>query len=394
MGFAHGSGIFSGGGRADGFEEFGAGDGGGAALHDDEAAGDVGEMRGFERRGAAGEAEGVGGEDGVAGAGDVNGLIAAVDGDVDGCHAGLEESDAIAATGDEERLEFHLGESGAAAAFEFGKIFSDGSVAEGFDFAFVGRCGVEAGALEVGEAIAGVESGEQRTLVGGKNFAEFLRAGDAEAVVGDSEGVGFLERFCEGGLDFAVNFGWQRLIGFVVDAEHLLADFVGPAGEEAGFSGSGPAFDAKDSGEVDFFVAEKFEQAVAGFVFADGGDGGNFGAEGGEIIGGVGAAAGDDLGFAMLENEDGGFAGDAGDVAELEGVRDEIAEDDDGFGGEALDDFGEGDEVHGGCGSELFFGALGHLSLRIQSTAVLRLSVTTSGCRGQDWACQVKSPRP
>ena len=195
-------------------------------------------------------------------------------------------------------------------------------------------------------------------------------------------------------MNLVVNFGRERLAGFVVYAENLLADFVGPAGEEAGFGGSGPAFDANDAGEVNIFLAKEFEQAVAGFVFADGGDGDDFGTEGGEIVGGVGAAAGNDLGFAMLEDEDGGFAGDAGDVAELEGVGDEIAENDNGFRGEALDDFGEREEVHGGCGRELFFGALGHLSLRIQSTAVARLSVIKLGCLGQDCACQVKSPRP
>ena len=207
MGFAHGSGIFSGGGRADGIEELGSGDGGGAALHDDEAAGDVGKMSGFEGRGAAGEAEGVGGEDGVAGAGDIDGLIAAVNGDLDSLHAGLEEGEAVAATGDDERFEFHFGEGGAAAAFELGEIFSDGGVVEGFDFAFVGSGGVEAGAFVAGEAIAGVECGEQQTFVGGKNFAEFLRAGDTEAVVGDGEGVGFVERFRECRLNFVVNFG-------------------------------------------------------------------------------------------------------------------------------------------------------------------------------------------
>jgi len=221
-----------------------------------------------------------------------------------------------------------------------------------------------------------------------------LRAGYAEAVVGDGEGVCFFEGFGERHLDFTVNFSGQRLVWLVVNAENLLADFVGPAGEEAGFGGSGPGFDAVDTGDVDFFGAEEFEEAVAGLVIADGGDGNYFGAEGGEIVGGVGATAGNDLGFAVLENEDGGFAGNAGDVAELEGVGYEIAEDNDGFGGEEIDDFGKGDEIHGWSGSELLFGALGHLSLRIQSTAVSKFSVIKSGCRGQVFECQVKSPRP
>jgi len=321
-------------------------------------------------------------------------LIAAVDGNVNGLHARLEEGEAVAAAGDDEGLEIHLRKGGAAAAFEFGKIFADGGVVEGFNFSLVGCGGMEAGALVVGEAVARVEGGEKGASIGGKNFAEFPRAGDAETVVGDGQGVCFFERFRKGDLNSVLNFGGQRLAGFVVYTENLLADFVGPSGEEAGFGRSGPAIDAENAGDVDFFVAEELEEAFAGFVFADGGDGNDFGAEGGEIVGGVGAAAGDDLGFAMLENENGGFAGDASDVAELESVGDEIAEDDDGFGGEALDDFGESQEVHGGSGSELFLGALGHLSLKIQSTAVSKLSVIRSGCLGHVFERQVKSPRP
>ena len=38
---------------SNGFEEFVARDGGGAAFHDHQAAGDVGNMRGFEGRGAS-----------------------------------------------------------------------------------------------------------------------------------------------------------------------------------------------------------------------------------------------------------------------------------------------------------------------------------------------------
>src|SRR6266852_5963721 len=124
-------------------------------------------MGGFEGRGAARKAEGVGG------AGDVDGLVAALDGDVDGLHAGLEEGDAVASAGNDEGLEFHFGERSAAAAFEFGEIFS------------VGGGGMEAGAFVAGEAVTRIEGGEERAFFGGKNFAEFLRAGDAEAVVGD-----------------------------------------------------------------------------------------------------------------------------------------------------------------------------------------------------------------
>jgi len=139
LGFAHGSGSFARGGRADGFEEFRAGDGGGAAFHDDQATGNIGEMRGFEGRGAAGEAQCVGGEDSVARAGDVHSLITAVDGNVDGFHAALKESHAVTATGDDEGFEFHLFERGAGHSVRVRRdFFSDSSVVEGFDFTFVG----------------------------------------------------------------------------------------------------------------------------------------------------------------------------------------------------------------------------------------------------------------
>ena len=75
-------GVSSGRFAMNGGEEFGARHGGGAALHHHQAAGDVGDVRGFERGGAGGEGQGVGCEDGVACAGDVDGLIAAKDGNV------------------------------------------------------------------------------------------------------------------------------------------------------------------------------------------------------------------------------------------------------------------------------------------------------------------------
>ena len=349
MGGAHGSGIGLRSGSADGFEEFGARDGGGAAFHHDEAASDVGEVRGFEGRGAAGEAEGVGGENGVTGAGDVDGLIAAVDGNVGSLLAGLEEGDAVTAAGDEERLQLHFGESGAAAAFEFGEIFPDGGVMEGFHFAFVGSGGVETGTGVGGQMVTGIERGDG-ALAAGEEFAEFGGDGDAETIVGNGDGIGFFDRAAKLGVNLFVDAGGERLIGFIVHPEDLLADFVGPSGEEAGLGGRGPAFGGEDAGNVDFFRAEKFAQAVAGLVLADGGDGNYLGSERGEIVGGIGAAAGYDLGFAMLEDQDRGFTGDAGDVAELKGVGDEIPEDDDGFGGETLDVFGEGKQVYGGRG--------------------------------------------
>src|SRR5258705_164723 len=117
-------------------------------------------MRGLEGRGAAGETQCVDGEDSVAGAGDIDGLVAAVDGNVDGFHAALKKSHAVTATGDDEGFEFHLFERGAATAFEFGEIFSDGGVVEGLDFTFVRSGGMEAGGFLFGEAVSGNVGGE------------------------------------------------------------------------------------------------------------------------------------------------------------------------------------------------------------------------------------------
>ena len=44
----------------------------------------------------------------------------------------------------------------------------------------------------------------------------------------------------------------------------------------------------------------------------------------------------------MAKDQDGGFAGDAGDFAELEVVGDEISEKNNGLGRKLLDVFGEG----------------------------------------------------
>ena len=197
--------------------------------------------------------------------------------------------------------------------------------------------------------VAGVERGDS-AFAAGEEFAEFGGDGNAEAVVGDGDGIGFFEGTGKLRVNFLVDGGGQGLIGFIVHAEDLLAYLVSPSGEEAGFGGRGPAFGGEDAGDVDFFGAEEFAQAMAGFVLAHGGDGNYLCAEGGKIVGGVGATAGDDLRFAMLEDQDRGFAGDSSDVAELEGVGDEIAEDHDGFGGEALHVFSEGQQVYGGRG--------------------------------------------
>ena len=90
--------------------------------------------------------------------------------------------------------------------------------------------------------------------------------------------------------------------GFIVDAQDLLGDGVGPAGEEARFGGSGPAFGANDTGSIDMAFTEGVDEASAGVIVADGGDGDDLGTQGGEIVGSIGATARNDLCFAMAED--------------------------------------------------------------------------------------------
>ena len=65
-----------------GGQKFGAGHGGSSALHDYQGTSDVGEVRGLERRSAACEGQRKGGKDGVASPGYVDGLIAAMNGNM------------------------------------------------------------------------------------------------------------------------------------------------------------------------------------------------------------------------------------------------------------------------------------------------------------------------
>ena len=95
---------------------------------------------------------------------------------------------------------------------------------------------------------------------------------------------------------------------FAIDAQNLLADGVGPAGKDACLGGSRPTLDAENAGDIDTLASEVGDERVASGVIADSADGKHACAEGGKIVGGVGAAAGSEMRFAMAEDEDGGFA--------------------------------------------------------------------------------------
>ena len=149
----------------DGLGKFVARNGCGATFHDDNAARDVGEVSRFERRRTRGQSESVSGEDGVARAGNVNGLVAAVNCNENWRLGRLKENHAVATTGDEERRQLHLLASGFPTAAKFGQIFANGSVMQGFQFCFVGSGGSNASTAVIGEAITRVQ-GDGKVFAG------------------------------------------------------------------------------------------------------------------------------------------------------------------------------------------------------------------------------------
>ena len=79
-------------------------DGGGTSLHDYQSPCDVGNMRRFERGGFTSECQRIGGKNGIACAGDVNRLIAAMNGNVGEPIIGFKERCAVAPASNEEGL--------------------------------------------------------------------------------------------------------------------------------------------------------------------------------------------------------------------------------------------------------------------------------------------------
>ena len=112
-------------------------------------------------------------------------------------------------------------------------------------------------------------------------------------------------------------------------------------------------------------VAERFDQQAAGLVVAHDADGQNIDVEVGEIIDGIGTAARNDRSLAMLEDQHGRFARDAGDFAVDEFVGDQVGEHGDGDFGKRLKNFLE---------AIGFFGMLGHPAYTILSCPVLSLA--------------------
>src|SRR6267142_793627 len=136
-GYAHDSAGGSGGFTADSIEKFFTRDGGRAVFHHHEASGDVGDVCSFERRGPASECESVCGKNRVARAGDVDGFIATVHGNLSELILRIKKSHAMPPAGDEKRLKLHGCECCAARTGELFNVLAYRRVMLCLDLGFV-----------------------------------------------------------------------------------------------------------------------------------------------------------------------------------------------------------------------------------------------------------------
>ena len=90
-------------------------------------------------------------------------------------------------------------------------------------------------------------------------------------------------------------------------------------------------FDAEDAGDVDALAAEISDERISGWIVTDSADGKDAGAESRKIVGGVGAAARNEMRFAMAKDQDRRFARNARNFAKLKFIGDKIAKENDRF---------------------------------------------------------------
>jgi len=149
-------------------------------------------------------------------------------------------------------------------------------------------------------------------------------------------------------MQFFLNSLGQMGSRLAINPKNLLTDRVCPATKDARFGWRRPASDTKNAGNVEMFAPETADQSVARWVVSNRSDGQHASAERGKIIGGIGAATGNKLRFAMAEDEDRRFAGNARNLAKLKFISDEISQQDNRLGRKLLDTFREGEKIDRG----------------------------------------------
>src|SRR5260370_3155080 len=230
-------------------------------------------MRGLQRRRAAGQRQSICGEDCIAGAGDVNGLVASTNRYARHAIACFKQLNTVAAAGYEKRAQRDRREGRSAAAGQLVEVRANGSVMQSFEFRFIWSRRHDSGLGIRGEMVASVQRHNQSASTFHRGLANQGRTGDPKTIVGNRECVGGTNLGRQELLYFlACGFG-EGSLRLTIHAENLLTYGVRPAGEEARLGWCGPAFHANNSGNVRAFATEIFEQRVTLGVLANCGDG-------------------------------------------------------------------------------------------------------------------------
>src|SRR5207245_11144244 len=131
----------------------------------------------------AGERQGVRGKYGVASAGDVNGLSAAVNGYLQEAIGRFEQGRAVPPTGDQERLQFHFGKGRVTRTREFSGILAYRRVMLRLKLGLVWRGGSNARFRVAVQMVARVKRNEQCALALCRCLLNKFRSGDTKPVV-------------------------------------------------------------------------------------------------------------------------------------------------------------------------------------------------------------------
>src|SRR5712692_6685615 len=188
-GCSHDSAGGSGGFTANGIEKFFARDGSRAAFHHHEAPGDVGDVCSFERRGGTSECKSVGGKNRVACTCDINGLIAAVHGNLGELIVRFKKSHAVAPASDEKRLQLHGCECCAARSSELFNVLAYRRVMLFLDLGFVWSSRRDASFRIRAKLIASVERDGQIILAFPGGLLDELGGGHAKSVIRNGQRV-------------------------------------------------------------------------------------------------------------------------------------------------------------------------------------------------------------
>src|SRR5581483_683916 len=113
------------------------------------------------------------------------------------------------------------------------------------------------------------------------------------------------------------------------------------AGEDSRFGHCGVSLVFQDAGDRDVLMAECLDQKLAWLIGTDDAYGQHVYSQVGEVIDGIGSAARNNSSVAMFENEDRGFAGNAGDFSKNKFVCDQVTQHGDRQLGKRLDNLNE-----------------------------------------------------